>query len=98
RYRQPVLALTAAFGGYALARGDTFWPLKARGAGAPPRRRKQRAEGSGQKAAGRIRGLPTAFCLLPSALGAVAASGLALLFVIVSLPLVLPGLGKAIQA
>src|SRR5438067_13266188 len=83
RYRLPVLALTAAFGGYALARGDAFWPLKIKG--------RQKAEGSN-------RGLPTAYGLLPSGLGAVAAWVLGLLFVIVSLRLILPGLGQAIQA
>jgi tetratricopeptide (TPR) repeat protein len=28
RYRLPVLALTAAFGGYAMACGDAFWPVR----------------------------------------------------------------------
>jgi 4-amino-4-deoxy-L-arabinose transferase-like glycosyltransferase len=64
RYRLPVLALTAAAGGYAVAGRDAFWPLK---------REKWRV-------------------------AAVASLALALLFVLVSLPLVLPGLGQAITA
>jgi hypothetical protein len=65
RYRLPVLGLTAAFAGFALANRGTFWPLRREG---------------------RWR-LPAVVSLV-----------VGLLFALVSFDLLMPGLGKAVEA
>lgn len=65
RYRLPVIGLVSAFGGYALARGEGFWPVRREG--------RWRAK--------------SAIALI-----------VGLLFALISMPLILPGLGRSIEA